>query len=83
MQKVYACLVGNWVCLNDDPACTIGENGQSPSLWLKETPEMYAPYVRNPFTENTYNCLDYVRITYKNKSYRINPVFLQVVTEES
>ncbi len=24
MKKVYACLLGEWVCLNDDPDCTIG-----------------------------------------------------------
>ena len=21
MKKIYACLVGEWVCLNDDPEC--------------------------------------------------------------
>ena len=21
MKKIYACLIGNWVCLNDDPTC--------------------------------------------------------------
>lgn len=24
MTKVYACLLGDWVCLNDDPDCKIG-----------------------------------------------------------
>ena len=33
MEKVYACLLGKWVCLNDDPNCKIGNNGASPSSW--------------------------------------------------
>lgn len=24
MTKIYACLIGNWVCLNDDPKCKMG-----------------------------------------------------------
>lgn len=25
MKKIYACLVGEWVCLNDDPECKMGK----------------------------------------------------------
>ncbi len=32
MKLIYACLLGNWVCLNDDENCTIGDNNQSPSV---------------------------------------------------
>ena len=30
MTKVYACLAGEWVCLNDDSECVIGVNYPSP-----------------------------------------------------
>lgn len=36
MNKVYACLAGEWVCLNDDPDSKISEYGKSPYLWWEE-----------------------------------------------
>lgn len=33
MTKIYACLIGNWVCLNDDPECKMGPNQVSPLVW--------------------------------------------------
>ncbi len=79
MQKVYACLVGNWVCLNDDPECVMGENLVNPSQWYEENAVIWAPIQRKQ--ENTYYQLDYVRISYQNKDYRINPIFIQIVSE--
>lgn len=79
MKKVYACLTGNWVCLNDDPNCVMGSNRVSPSLWFEESAIVYAPFKRDD--EHTYCQLDYVQIFYCNKDYRINPVFIQIVSE--
>lgn len=78
MVKIYACLLGNWVCLNDDETCKIGENLQAPEQWYEETHDVYAPKNRN--RENDFYELDYVRILYKGTSYKINPIFIQLVT---
>ncbi len=79
MKKVYACLTGNWVCLNDDPECLMGINRVKPSLWFEEGSVVYAPHNRE--TENSYCGLNYVHIFYHNKDYRINPIFIQIVEE--
>lgn len=79
MKKFYACLLGNWVCLNDDPECRIGDEKKFPSEWFEENAPVYAPFQRE--TEDSYYELDYVKIRYLGKTYRINPVFLQVVYE--
>ena len=78
MTNIYACLAGNWVCLNDDPSCTVGSNGQSPSEWFNAGAEVYAPLDRE--SENTYYELEYVNISYRGKNYRISPIFIQIVT---
>lgn len=79
MTKIYACLAGNWVCLNDDPKCVIGDNGQTPYLWWEENADIWSPFKRE--SENTYYQLDYVHIYFKGKRYRINPIFMQIVSE--
>lgn len=79
MTKIYACLLGEWVCLNDDPHCVIGESGQSPYLWWEENADIWSPFKRE--AENTYYQLDYVKIYFNGKRYRINPIFLQIVSE--
>lgn len=79
MTKIYACLVGNWVCLNDDPECVIGTNKQSPYQWYEEGGDIWAPIKRDQ--ADTYHQLDYVKIFYKGKDYRINPLFIQIVVE--
>ena len=43
MNKVYACLAGEWVCLNDDPDSKISEYGKLPYLWWKEGAPIYSP----------------------------------------
>ena len=79
LTKIYACLIGNWVCLNDDLSCTIGNNGSSPSLWWEENADIWAPLKREQ--PDTLYQFDYVRIHYNGKSYRINPIFIQIVEE--
>lgn len=79
MTKIYANLIGNWVCLNDDPTCVMGENQVSPSQWYQDGAEVYSPISRKK--ANDYCYLDYVYISYKGKDYRINPIFIQIVVE--
>lgn len=79
MVKIYACLAGEWVCLNDDPNCTIGEAHKPPYFWWKEGAPLYAPVNRNPEIENSFYGLDYIHIFYKGNDWRINPIFLQIV----
>lgn len=81
MKKVYACLIGEWVCLNDDPDCVLGDNRQPPYYWWEENASIYAPKNRDKDLENSAYSLDYVNIHYKGKDYRINPIFIQIVTE--
>ena len=78
MGKIYACLIGEWVCLNDDENCIIGENGSSPYVWYEENAEIFSPLNKTP---DTYYQLDYVNLVYKNVHYRINPIFIQIVNQ--
>lgn len=75
MINIYACLCGDWVNLSADDSCTI--NGKSVYLWYEEGADIWAPFNREK--ENTYYQLDYLEIIYKNRSYRINPIFIQIV----
>lgn len=79
MKNVYACLLGNWVKLSDDPDCTIGNHGQSPYIWYEENATIWSPIKKDE--KDTYYQLDYVYIHYLGKSYRINPIFIQIVEE--
>lgn len=79
MTKVYACLIGDWVCLNDDPDCKMGSNRTTPYLWWEENAEIWSPFKRD--AEHTMYQLDYVDIIYKNVKYRVNPVHIQIVEE--
>lgn len=78
MKQIYACLIGNWVCLNDDLECKMGDHQVSPSVWYEENAEIWSPLQKN--REHSYYELDYVEIFYKGKNYRINPIFIQIVT---
>ncbi len=77
MTKIYACLIGEWVCLNDDPDCKMGNRMISPSVWYEENAEIYAPFKRD--VENTFYQLNYIHILYKGVDYRINPIFIQIL----
>ena len=79
MTKVYACLIGNWVCLNDDPDCKIGVHRSSPDLWWKENAEIFSPFTKEE--EHTLYQIDYVDIIYQKRRYRVNPIFIQIVDE--
>lgn len=79
MKKVYACLAGKWVCLNDDPDCVMGSEQLPPHDWYELSHDVYAPTKRD--VGNDYYHLDYINIHYRNKDYRISPIFIQIVTE--
>lgn len=80
MTKIYANLTGNWVCLNDDPKCVIGDNLVPPTTWWEENASIWAPITREE--KDTLYQFPYVKIHYKGVDYRINPaVHIQIVTE--
>ena len=81
MTKVYACLTGKWVCLNDDPDCVFCENGQPPSVWWEESAPIYAPAKLTEEMEHSMYYQNYVNIVYKGVKYRIHPMFIQTVHE--
>lgn len=79
MKRIYACLIGDWVCLNDDPDCFMGVYKTPPTTWWKENADIHAPLKRKD--KDTMYDYDYVNIHYKGADYRINPIFIQVVTK--
>jgi len=79
MKKIYACLIGDWVCLNDDPECVMGNRRISPYHWWEENALIWSPNAKEE--EHTFYQLDYINIHYKGKDYRINPIFIQIVTD--
>ena len=81
MKKIYANLIGEWVCLNDDPNCKVGGYQTEPLIWWEENAEIYSPINKDKSLENSAYGLDYINIYYKGKNYRINPIFIQIVTE--
>lgn len=81
MTKIYACLIENWVCLNDDPNCLVGDTKQHPNVWWEESAPLCAPAERSKEREDSFYGLDYINLYYDGKSYRINPLFIQIVTE--
>jgi len=81
MTTIYACLAGEWVRLNDDPECTIGEQHKPPFFWWEEGAPIYAPSQRKSDLEDSFYGLDYIHIFFRGKDWRINPVFIQIVSE--
>ena len=81
MTKVYACLLGNLVCLNDDPECTICDALKSPYLWWEEGAPVFSPAVKSDDYEHSFYGLDYVNVYYQKRRYRINPIFIQITDE--
>lgn len=78
MKHVYANLLGDWVNLSADDKCVMGSNNARPNKWWEENAEIWSPSP-NAREEHTMYQLDYVRIHYKGKDYRINPIFIQIV----
>lgn len=72
MKKYYACLLGEWVDITN---CTV-EDYQPAAQYFKENLE----YEGNSKKAKCFE-YDYINVQYNNKNYRINPIFIQVVTE--
>ncbi|GAA0118886.1 hypothetical protein UT300017_11500 [Clostridium sp. CTA-17] len=77
MKNIYACLIGNWVNLCDDPNCKMGPNHASPQIWWEEKAEIWSPFKKED--EHTMYQQDYIYINYLGKDYRIHPMFIQIV----
>ena len=80
-MKIYACLCGEWCCLNDDPDCVMGIHMQTPSIWYEEGAKIADSESNNevsPAKDSYYN-MDYIHIHYHGKDYRINPILIQNV----
>lgn len=80
MTKIYACLIGNWVCLNDDPKCKMGPNQVSPLVWWEENAYLYAPLTRR--SPDTLYEFPYLNILYMGTDYRISPYHVQIVSPQ-
>ena len=83
MTHIYANLCGNWYCLNDDPDCVMGIHKQPPAIWYEENAEISSSKSNNAFcheNSDSYYNMDYIHIHYRGKDYRINPIFIQIVT---
>ena len=84
MTKIYACLCGEWCCLDNDPDCVMGIHKQKPYYWYEEGAEIACKASNDktvPSNKNSYCNMEYVYIHYRGKDYRINPIFIQVVTD--
>lgn len=79
MTQIYANLLGEWVNLSDDENCTMGPNMTRPAIWWEESAKIYSPIQKDE--ADTMYKLDYVKIHYKGKDYRINPIYLQIVED--
>lgn len=79
MKRIYACLLGNWVCLNDDPECKFVDSDSSPLVWWEENAKIFSPVSKTPDMEDSMYYQEYVKIFYLGKTYRIHPMFIQIV----
>lgn len=72
-MRIYACLLGNWVDITDTG--TVADY-QNPVTYFKEN-------LRYNEGSRYAECFryDYIHIQYQGKDYRINPAFIQIVTE--
>lgn len=76
-KHIFACLIGNWVNLSDDPDCKMGIHMTSPNTWWEENADIYSPFKKEE--EHTMYQQDYIWIHYKGADYRIHPMFIQIV----
>lgn len=72
MKRYFACLAGDWIDITE--AGTV-EN-QAPSVFFEEQ----LIYKDGSKTAECFK-YDYINIQFSGKNYRINPVFVQIVTE--
>lgn len=71
-MRVYACLLGQWVDITE--AGTVADC-QNPVKYFEENLQY-----RNGSRYADCFKYDYIHVQYQGKDYRINPVFIQIVT---
>lgn len=71
--RVYACLLGEWVDITETG--TVADR-QNPVMYFEE----HLRYQENSRYAECFE-YDYIHVQYKGKDYRINPAFIQIVTE--
>ncbi len=73
MKRIYACLTGNWIDITDTGTV---EDHQNPSTYFDEN-------LKYSDGSTAADCFkyDYINVQYGGKNYRINPMFIQIVTE--
>ncbi len=81
MKKFYACLAGNWVCLNDNPKSMIVSDLQTTLLKFDEGVPKYDKLFRHLLLEAKSNI--YIYVYYKGARYKISPVFIQIVDDDN
>lgn len=79
MEKIYANLLGEWQCLNEDKNCVMGPNEVSPTTWWEESAKQYSPIQRTE--ADTLYQSRYVTIKFKNITYDISPQCIQIIHE--
>lgn len=72
-MRIYACLLGKWIDITETG--TVADN-QDPVTYFEE----HLKYSKNSRFADCFQ-YDYIHIQYQGKDYRINPVFVQIVTE--
>ena len=72
-MRVYACLLGEWVDITEKGTVA---DCQDPVIYFEE-------HLRCQENSRYAECFkyDYIHVQYKGKDYRINPAFIQIVTE--
>lgn len=72
-MRIYACLLGKWIDITETG--TVADN-QDPVTYFEE----HLKYGKNSRSADCFQ-YDYIHIQYQGKDYRINPAFIQIVTE--
>ena len=72
-MRISACLLGDWIDITE--TATVADN-QEPVKYFKEN----LAYVDGSRYANCFK-YDYIHVQYQGKDYRINPAFIQIVTE--
>lgn len=68
--KVYANLLGKWVCLNDDPNCRFGgEDYLTVNQWIEKIDWSFQTFLSD---------VDFVRIEFKGKTFIIHKSLITI-----
>lgn len=71
-MRIYACLLGEWVDITETGTVA---DGQNPVKYFNE--HLY--YLGDSRYAECFK-YDFIHVQYQGRDYRINPVFIQIVT---